>query len=81
MGDSVARHLLATSAPRIALISAGAGNRYGHPDETTLETLAERGVCVMRTDLDGDAGVEIGPRGVAAFAERGLGATRPGCAW
>jgi competence protein ComEC len=66
--------LLSTSAPRVALVSAGEDNGYGHPDETVLVTLAEHGVCVLRTDVDGDVGVEIGPSGLVAFTENGLGA-------
>jgi len=77
--DAGLEALLQTSAPRLALIGVGAENGYGHPDETVLTTLAEHGVCVLRTDLDGDAGAEIGPAGLTAFAEHGLDATRPGC--
>ena len=78
--DAGLERLLDTSAPRIALVPVGADNPYGHPDETTLTALAEHGACVLRTDLDGDAGVEIGPAGVVAFAERGLDPDRLGCA-
>jgi competence protein ComEC len=77
--DAGLDRLLATSAPRIALVSVGEGNGYGHPDDSTLTTLAEHGVCVLRTDIDGDAGVEIGPAGVVAFAATGLDPSRPGC--
>jgi competence protein ComEC len=39
--------------PRVALISAGAGNRYGHPDPGVLQRLAARGIDVYRTDRGG----------------------------
>lgn len=39
--------------PRLALISVGAGNTYGHPSTSVLEALAERGAQVLRTDLAG----------------------------
>ena len=39
--------------PRIAIISAGTGNRYGHPHGEVLERLARHGVTVWRTDEDG----------------------------
>lgn len=39
--------------PRLALISVGAGNTYGHPSTSVLEALAERGAQVLRTDLTG----------------------------
>lgn len=45
---------LAVWSPDIALISVGAGNRFGHPSATVLETLAGVGAVVERTDLRGD---------------------------
>ncbi len=36
--------------PRLALISVGAGNSYGHPGADVLRTLAAAGVQVLRTD-------------------------------
>lgn len=44
--------------PRVAVISAGAGNEYGHPARATLDRLARVGAAVYRTDLDGDVTVE-----------------------
>ncbi len=45
---------LAAVQPRIALISDGIDNEYGHPHAITLEHLAALGgVEVLRTDLDG----------------------------
>jgi competence protein ComEC len=77
--DAGLERMLETSAPRIALIGVGAGNSYGHPDPATMATLAEHGVCALRTDIDGNAGVELGAAGLRAFAEHGLDAARPGC--
>lgn len=39
--------------PSDAVISAGAGNRYGHPTPRVLSALLERGVHVRRTDREG----------------------------
>ena len=39
--------------PSIAIISAGAGNRYGHPTQETLAKLNAMSVKVYRTDLNG----------------------------
>ncbi|MBR2996018.1 MAG: hypothetical protein IKF45_04865, partial [Lachnospiraceae bacterium] len=39
--------------PTYAVISCGTGNEYGHPHEDTLEKLAEAGVNLYRTDLQG----------------------------
>lgn len=40
--------------PQIAVISCGAGNRYGHPDGRVLARLQNLGTTVYRTDLNGD---------------------------
>ncbi|MBQ6363886.1 MAG: MBL fold metallo-hydrolase [Lachnospiraceae bacterium] len=39
--------------PSCAVISCGSGNEYGHPHEDTLDKLAEAGVQLYRTDLQG----------------------------
>ncbi len=39
--------------PREAVVSDGAGNRYGHPTPRVLSALLERGVHVRRTDREG----------------------------
>jgi len=39
--------------PKIALISVGAGNPYGHPAASTIAALEGRGIRVYRTDRDG----------------------------
>ena len=36
--------------PSLALISAGRGNRFGHPHEVVLHRLQARGIPVLRTD-------------------------------
>ena len=44
---------LARVAPRFVLVSAGAGNRFGHPGRRALSRFAAVGARVLRTDLDG----------------------------
>jgi competence protein ComEC len=44
-------------APEAAIISVGAGNRYGHPAQQTLDRLQKAGVKVYRTDLNGDIAI------------------------
>ncbi|MEU5362493.1 ComEC/Rec2 family competence protein [Streptomyces sp. NPDC005925] len=45
--------LLRRAAPRLALVSAGADNSYGHPAPATLAALRAGGAVVLRTDRDG----------------------------
>lgn len=41
-------------SPRVAVVSVGAGNRFGHPAPSTLEALRQAGAStLLRTDLDG----------------------------
>jgi competence protein ComEC len=53
-GDASLGRLLARLRPRLAVISVGAHNTYGHPAPNTLAALARAGVPVRRTDLEGD---------------------------
>ena len=39
--------------PKMAVISCGVNNKYGHPHEETLSILRDAGVDVYRTDLQG----------------------------
>jgi len=45
--------LLDVVAPRLAIASVGAGNRYGHPAPETLGALLVRGIPALRTDHEG----------------------------
>ncbi|WP_426569543.1 ComEC/Rec2 family competence protein [Streptomyces canus] len=45
--------LIRAVAPRLALISCGEDNPYGHPAPGTVAALRATGAVVMRTDLDG----------------------------
>lgn len=49
--------LIQRLAPRLALISCGTGNPYGHPALGTLAALRAQGVRVLRTDTDGTIAV------------------------
>lgn len=66
--DSVSQQLLAWMQPRIALISVGQQNRYGHPTEETLQTLAAGGVAIYRTDTQGDVVCSLKNSGVVVHA-------------
>ncbi|MGW2747857.1 ComEC/Rec2 family competence protein [Streptomyces sp. NPDC001450] len=45
--------LIRLAAPRVALISCGADNPYGHPAPATVAALRAGGAVVLRTDRDG----------------------------
>jgi competence protein ComEC len=60
--------LLDRIRPRLAVISVGAGNPYGHPTPGTLRTLASHGVRTLRTDLDGTIAIDVGRRSFRVIA-------------
>jgi competence protein ComEC len=60
---SVPGFLDATHA-KIAIVSVGAGNRYGHPSPATLAHLTRRGIQLARTDTNGDTAITPGPQAV-----------------
>ena len=47
---STGEALLTAIQPKIAVISLGLNNKYGHPHQTTLDRLAKFGVPVLRSD-------------------------------
>ncbi len=51
---STCRELLIKTRPQIAIISAGADNIYGHPNQEVLERLQQYGCAILRTDLHGN---------------------------
>jgi beta-lactamase superfamily II metal-dependent hydrolase len=50
---SSSKAFLSRVHPEIAVIEVGKDNPYGHPHKPTLRNLADAGVTVYRTDLDG----------------------------
>jgi competence protein ComEC len=65
--------LFAAVHARIALVSVGAGNTYGHPSPFTMRLLARMGALVLRTDTSGDTAIvatDHGPRAVTRGASR-----------
>ncbi|MBU3692049.1 MAG: MBL fold metallo-hydrolase [Candidatus Nanopelagicaceae bacterium] len=48
---------LRITQPKVALISVGRGNSYGHPDVSLINSLLEMGSVVRRTDLHGPIAV------------------------
>ncbi|MBI3721669.1 MAG: MBL fold metallo-hydrolase, partial [Fimbriimonas ginsengisoli] len=54
---------IAAVHPRVAVISCGSGNLFGHPHAAVLARLAQAGVEVHRTDLEGDLSFVATPGG------------------
>jgi competence protein ComEC len=52
--SSTSPPMLADARPTVALISDGVDNDYGHPSPQTLAALADAGVRIRRTDLEGN---------------------------
>ena len=53
------RRFLTGLGARVALVSAGAGNDYGHPAPETVSALLGSGAEVLRTDTEGDLVVTV----------------------
>jgi competence protein ComEC len=62
--------LLSGLGARVALVSVGRDNDYGHPAESTLDALASSGAVVARSDRDGDVAVVL-RAGALALVRRG----------
>ncbi len=61
---------LARVRPRAVIVSAGAGNRYGHPHDETLGRFAAAGASVHRTDRTGTITARCTPSGWRLVSER-----------
>ena len=57
--DALDKELLTALHPNMAVISVGAGNRFGHPAPRTLQLLAQQGIATWRTDLNGDVDLTV----------------------
>jgi beta-lactamase superfamily II metal-dependent hydrolase len=55
--------LLELIAPEVALIGAGANNRFGHPTQKALDRLKAAGAAIYCTHVDGTIVVEISQTG------------------
>jgi competence protein ComEC len=58
--------LVAAVSPRLALVSAGAHNPFGHPHPETIARYARAGALVLRTDRDGT--LRVATDGVRVWA-------------
>jgi competence protein ComEC len=62
---------LAASKARVAVISVGADNDYGHPAPATLALLRDLGMRTFRTDTDGSIAVVRTAGGLAIVPHKG----------
>ncbi|MDR3315285.1 MAG: DNA internalization-related competence protein ComEC/Rec2 [Coriobacteriales bacterium] len=67
--DAVTPEQLDSMGCRVALISVGENNHYGHPTPETLGILEDAGVTVYRTDLNGDVRVYFGADAVRVVCD------------
>lgn len=51
--NGVSQKFYETFKPDVSVISVGAKNRYGHPDQDTLDILGKLGIKIYRTDEQG----------------------------
>lgn len=56
--------------PEVAIISVGAGNRYGHPSAETIQRIEDAGIEVYRTDVNGDIMVFVDGNTYSVAASR-----------
>jgi competence protein ComEC len=60
--------LLEEARPEVALVSAGRGNRFGHPHRSAVARIEAAGARVHRTDLEGTLRVRAREDGTWALA-------------
>ena len=67
---SSAPEFLDAVKPKVALISLGAGNDYGHPHGITLKKYDSRGIKTYRTDINGGITVTTDGKDYSVTAEK-----------
>ena len=68
---STTARFLAAVHPRLALVSVGAHNMYGHPDAEVMDALAAAGVATLRTDRLGTVVLRFLPNGIDVSVRNG----------
>ncbi|MBC7225543.1 MAG: MBL fold metallo-hydrolase, partial [Anaerolineae bacterium] len=71
-GGGTTEAFLEAVAPELAVVSVGAGNRFGHPSPAVLERLAAQGAVVLRTDLHGTVEILTDGRTLWVRTQRGV---------
>jgi competence protein ComEC len=68
---------LARVRPRLALVSVGAGNTYGHPSPEVIARLRDSGAEVVRTDAEGTVVARTDGMRVEVVTDEATWALRP----
>lgn len=68
--DAGLDRLLDRSPPRLAVISVGEDNPYGHPSPETLSALATHRIPTLRTDRVGDVTIDVDASGWSVHADQ-----------
>ncbi len=55
--DGTSEELLEVLKPKLAIISVGVKNKFGHPTKEVLDRLKEKGIEIRRTDENGEVHV------------------------
>lgn len=67
---SSSEEFLDAVSPRIAVISCGTDNSYGHPHREVIEALTARNARILRTDLNGTVVIESNGKRLSVTTER-----------
>jgi len=65
--DATSEELLSKVKPKIAVISTGNKEKFGHPHNEVLDLLDSKGIMTLRTDLDGN--IKLISNGNSVFFE------------
>jgi competence protein ComEC len=71
--NSSTAEFLTAVRPRLAVISVGANNRFGHPHPDALSRLTTAGAWVLRTDRSGAIRVAVNADGITVWRWAGRG--------
>jgi competence protein ComEC len=76
-GSSSGWTLIAAAAPRIALVSCGRKNRFGHPHPGTLDRIKQADMAIRRTDREGTVQLVFSNRRFSGFPKPRVLTPRP----
>lgn len=68
--NGLSYEFLQSVMPKVAIISVGKNNKYGHPNRGLVEMLTKQNISIYRTDLNGE--VEIVSDGIRWWRSLGL---------